>query len=322
MSGSSVMVGIDVASTHVDVAAIGAELAPALRRVGNDVDGHTALVAGLVMLKPALVVMEATSGYEAELACALQAGGLRVAVLNPRMPRDFARSVLRLAKTDRIDAQTLARFAGVLAQQPDCARFVRPVSSAEQQDLAAMVTRRRQLVSMQVSERQRLRLARAITRPSIEALLDLIARQLKDVEGEMQRHVEEHHAELAKLLRSVKGIGRISAAMLIAQLPELGRLNRRQIGALVGVAPYARDSGGSRGRRHIAGGRADVRHALFMPTLSAIRRNPAISDFFQRLVQAGKVKKVAVVACMRKFITHLNALARDYYNGGGKLAGA
>jgi len=314
MSGSSVMVGIDVASAHVDVVAIGAELPAALGQVSNDADGHSALADGLAQLKPDLVLMEATGGYEAALACALQAAGLRVAVVNPRMARDFARAMQRLAKTDRIDAATLAEFAGVLAHRPDCERFIRPVSVPEQQDLAALVTRRRQLVTMQLSERQRLRLARPVTRPSIEALLEAIARQLDEVEAEMARHVEQHHAHMAQLLQSVAGVGRVAAATLIAELPELGRLNRRQICALVGVAPYANDSGASRGRRRIVGGRFEVRRALYMATLTATRYNAAIRAFYERLLAAGKLKKVALIACMRKLVTHLNAIARDHLN--------
>ena len=306
------MVGIDVASTHVDVAVVGATLPAELARVSNDADGHSALADALVRLNPELVLMEATGGYEAALACALQAAGLRVAVINPRMARDFARAMQRLAKTDRIDAATLAEFAGVLARRPDCERFIRPLSEPEQQDLAALVTRRRQLVTMQLSERQRLRLARPVARPSIEALLEAIARQLDDVETEMAHHVEQHHAPLAKLLQSVAGIGRVAAATLIAELPELGRLNRRQICALVGVAPYAKDSGSTKGRRRIAGGRFQVRRALYMATLAATRHNAEIRAFYERLLAAGKLKKVALIACMRKLITHLNAIARDH----------
>lgn len=312
MSGSNVTVGIDVGSANVDVAALGVELPAALRRVGNDAQGHTALADSLARLKPDLVLMEATGGYEAALACALQASGLRVAVINPRMARDFARAMQRLAKTDRIDAATLAEFASVLLRRPDCERFIRPLSEPEQQDLAALVTRRRQLVAMQLSERQRLRLARPVTRPSIEALLEAIARQLDEVNAEMALHVEQHHAELAKLLQSVAGIGKVAAATLIAELPELGQLNRRQICALVGVAPYANDSGFSRGRRRIGGGRFQVRRALYMATLAATRWNPAIREFYDRLVAAGKLKKVALIACMRKLVTHLNAIARDH----------
>lgn len=306
------MVGIDVASEHVDVAVIGAELPASLTRVSNDADGHSALADGLVRLSPGLVLMEATGGYEAALACALQAVGLRVAVINPRMARDFARAMQRLAKTDRIDAATLAELAEVLSRRPDCERFIRPLSEPEQQDLAALVTRRRQLVAMQLSERQRLRLARPVARPSIEAMIEAIKRQLDDVEAQMASHVETHHKALSKVLQGVAGIGKVAAATLIAELPELGRLNRRQICALVGVAPYAKDSGSSRGRRRITGGRFEVRRALYMATLTAVRYNAAIRVFYERLVAAGKLKKVALIACMRKLITHLNAIARDH----------
>lgn len=312
MSEVSVTIGVDVSSTYVDVAALGAELPASLARVSNDADGHSALAAGLACLKPGLILMEATGGYEAALACTLQATGLRVAVVNPRMARDFARAMQRLAKTDRIDAETLAEFAAVLARRKDCERFIRPLNSAEQQDLAALVTRRRQLVTMQLSERQRLRLARPVTRPSIDAMLEEIARQLNDVEEEMARHVEQHHAEMAKLLQSVAGVGRVAVGTLLAEMPELGRLNRRQICALVGVAPYAKDSGASLGRRKIAGGRFEVRRALYMATLAATRFNEHIRMFYERLLAAGKLKKVALVACMRKLITHLNAIARDH----------
>lgn len=320
MSGSSVMVGIDVASEHVDVVAIGAELPAGMSRVMNDPDGHGALTDALVRLAPTLVLMEATGGYEAALACALQAAGLRVAVINPRMARDFARAMQRLAKTDRIDAATLAELAGVLARRADVERFVRPLAEPEQQDLAALVTRRRQLVAMQLSERQRLRLARAVARPSIEAMIEAIKRQLEDVEAEMARHVEQHHRELCRVLRSVAGIGKVAAATLIAELPELGRLSRRQICALVGVAPYANDSGASRGRRRIAGGRFEVRRALYMATLTAVRHNAPIRDFYERLLAAGKLKKVALIACMRKLVTHLNAIARNHLNATNRLA--
>jgi transposase len=314
MSGSSVFIGIDVASEHVDVAAIGAQLPAGLHRPSNDAEGHSVLAAGLVGLAPEVVLMEATGGYEAELACALQAAGLRVAVINPRMARDFARSMQRLAKTDRIDAQTLAQFAAVLMRRPDADRFIRPLSQPEQQDLAALVTRRRQLVTMQLSERQRLKLARPIARPSIEALIEAIGRQLDEVEAEMARHVQQHHARLAKLLKSVAGIGRVAAATLIADLPELGRLNRRKISALLGVAPYANESGEFRGQRRISGGRFELRRALYMATLSATRHNPPIRAFYERLIAAGKAKKVALIASMRKLITHLNALVRDHLN--------
>jgi len=311
MSEAFVSVGIDVASSHVDVCVEGAELAASMRRTSNDAAGHDALVQALAPLQPALVLMEATGGYEAELACALQAAGLPVAVINPVMARNFAKAMQRLAKTDRIDAQTLAQLAAVLVQRGDAQRFIRPVSAPEQQDLAALVNRRRQLVAMQLAERQRLRLARTVARSSIEAMLQAIAKQLDDVEAQMVGHVRQHHAQAAKLLHSVAGIGRVATATLIGELPELGRLNRRQISALVGVAPYANDSGSHTGRRRIAGGRFQVRRALYMATLSATRHNPPIKAFYERLLAAGKLPKVALIACMRKLLTHLNALMRQ-----------
>ncbi len=203
-----------------------------------------------------LVLIEAAGGYEAALGLALQAAARRVAVVGqPAHARDFARAMQRPAKSDRIDAATRAEFAGVLARRPDCERFIRPVSVPEQQDLAALVNRRRQLVTMQLHERQRLRLAGPVTRHSIEVLLAAIARQRDEVDGGMARHFEQHQAKLAKLLQSEAGIGRIATVTLIGELSELGRLNRRQICALVGVAPYVNDSDASRGRRRIVGER-------------------------------------------------------------------
>lgn len=308
MSDSCVMIGIDVASEHVDVAAIGAVVP--LARYSNDPEGHSALADALAGLQATLVVMEATGGFAAALACALQAAGLKVAVINPRQARDFARAMGRLAKTDRVDAQTLAELAAVLARRADVARFVRPLPEAMQQELAALVTRRRQLVTMLLSERQRLRLAIAVVRPSVEAVIAMLRQQLDDIETQMVAHVRQHYAELDALLQSAGGIGPIAAASLIADLPELGRLNRRQIAALVGVAPYAKDSGQHRGRRRIAGGRFELRRTLYMATLTATRHNPAIRAFYERLLATGKLKKVALIACMRKLLAILNAMAK------------
>ncbi len=245
MSVSSVVVGIDVAKAHVDVWVLGTKLD--VQRFDNEAEAHSALAAALKPLDVALVVMEATGGYEAALACALQAAGLPVAVVNPRQTRDFAKSMGRLAKTDRIDARMLAEFAAVLVRRDDLASFIRPLADQEQQALAAMVTRRRQLVTMMLSERQRLQLAIAVVRPSIEAMIEAIRKQLDDVEAQMVGHVQAHHAELDKLLRSASGIGPVASATLIAELPELGKLNRREIAALVGVAPMANDSATRRG---------------------------------------------------------------------------
>jgi transposase len=308
MSVTAVVVGIDVGKAHLDVVVLGAKLE--VERFANEAEGHTALAAVLQPLGVALVVMEATGGYEAAVACALQAAGLAVAVINPKQGRDFAKSMGRLAKTDRIDARMLAELGTVLLGRADLARFVRPLPDAQQQALAALVTRRRQLLTMMVSERQRMQLAIAVVRPSIEAMITAIRAQLDDVEGQMVRHVREHFAELDRLLRSATGIGRVASATLIATLPELGHLNRREIAALVGVAPMANESGTSRGRRRVQGGRFEVRRVLYMAALSAARRNPVIRVFYQRLRAMGKLPKVALVACMRKLLTILNAMAR------------
>lgn len=312
MSVSSVVVGIDVAKAHVDVWVLDAKLG--VLRFDNDADGHSALLAALGPFDVALVVMEATGGYEAALACALQAVGLCVAVVNPRQARDFAKSMGQLAKTDAVDARMLADFAGVLVRRPDLDSFIRPLPDDKQQTLAALVTRRRQLLTMLGAERQRLQLAITKVRPSIEAMIVAIRAQLDELELQMVSHVKEHYEELDKLLRSASGIGPIASATLIAELPELGKLNRREIAALVGVAPMANDSGNSRGRRHVQGGRSEIRRVLYMATLTAARYNPAIKAFYQRLLGAGKLPKVALVACMRKLLTTLNAMVKTNKN--------
>lgn len=308
MSAIPVTVGLDVSKAHIDVCVLGAMLEA--RQFANDVEGHSALAAALKPLGVTLVVMEATGGYEAALACALQAAGLPVAVINPRQPRDFAKAMGYLAKTDRIDAQVLAEFAAVLARRSDLQRFLLPASDEQQKLLAALVTRRRQLVNMLTSERQRLSLAMTKIRPSIEAMIQAIRAQLDDVEAQMLEHVKAHFAELDTLLGSVSGVGPIARATLIAELPELGRLARRQVSALVGLAPMANESGTRKGARRIKGGRFEVRRVLYMATLTATQHNPVIKRFYQRLVAAGKLRKVALVASMRKLLTILNAMAR------------
>jgi transposase len=308
MSASSVVVGIDVAKAHVDVSVLGAKFD--VQRFDNQAEAHTALAAGLKPLGVALVVMEATGGYETALACALQAAGLPVAVVNPRQARDFAKSMGRLAKTDAVDARMLAELAAVLVRRDDLARFLRPLADEQQQWLAALVTRRRQLLSMLLSERQRLQITPRGLHPSIEAIVAAIKTQLDDIEAQMLGHVREHFGELDSLLQSASGIGPVASATLIAQLPELGRLNRRAIAALVGIAPMANDSGSTKGRRRIQGGRFEIRRVLYMAALTASRRNPIIKTFYARLIAAGKLPKVALVACMRKLLTTLNAMVR------------
>ena len=233
------------------------------------------------------------------------------AVINPRQARDFAKAMGYLAKTDAIDARMLAQLAQVLAAHPERARFVKVLADAEQQRLQALVLRRTQLIGMLAAEHQRLSTSHAAARKSIEKLIVVIRKQLKDIEAQLAAHIERHHADVAALLQSVAGVGPATAAMLIAELPELGSLNRRQIAALVGVAPFAHDSGKMRGKRMIGGGRAQVRRSLYMAALAATRFNPVIARFYQRLLASGKPKKVALVACMRKLLTILNAMLRS-----------
>ena len=282
-----------------------------VRTFPNDDAGHEALITALAGQTVELIVMEATGGLERDLACALQAAGFAVAVVNPRQARDFARAMGYLAKTDRIDAHALAVLAQVLARHPERDKFVKALPTAEQQALQALVARRRQLVTMLVAERQRLATSHKAARASIEALMKAIRQQLDTVEAQLASHIDAHHAALAHQLASVRGIGPATIATLIADVPELGALSRREIAALIGLAPFNRDSGQMRGKRTIFGGRADVRRALYMATLAAIRFNRVIRQFYDRLVAAGKPKKVAIVACMRKLLTILNAMVRS-----------
>ena len=303
----SFFIGIDVSSQTLEVARSDQS---STWQVANDSAGIDQLVEQLTELKPALAVLEATGGYEFEVACALQAAGLAVAVVNPRAARDFARAMGALAKTDALDARMLAAFARVLHQHPERERFVKPLADAELQQLQALVLRRRQIVQMITSERQRLRVSHGAARPSIERVIEFLKAELGDSDTQVHEHVQRHHAQLAQALASVPGIGAASVAVLLAELPELGSLDRRRVAALVGVAPLNRDSGQMRGQRSIWGGRAEVRRTLYMATLVAVRHNPILKTHYERLLAAGKRKKVALVACMRKLLTMLNAMAK------------
>ena len=303
----SVFVGIDVSSQTLEVASTGETKT---WQASNDAAGIEQLTAELARLKPQLIVLEATGGYEFEAACALQAFGLPVAVVNPRAARDFARAMGALAKTDALDARMLAAFARVLDQHPERERFIKPLADAELQQLQALVLRRRQLVQMITSESQRMRVAHAAARPSLQRVIEFLKTELGDSDADIAAHVQRHHAALAAALASVPGIGAASVAVLLAELPELGKLDRRRVAALVGVAPLNRDSGQMRGQRSIWGGRADVRRTLYMATLTAVRHNPVLKAHYEHLLVAGKRKKVALVACMRKLLTMLNAIAK------------
>ncbi|WP_339053894.1 IS110 family transposase [Arsenophonus endosymbiont of Crataerina pallida] len=299
-------VGIDVSKATLDIAA---SCDIAQFTVSNDSDGFDAIIAELRKHSVVLVLMEATGGLEATVACSLQAEGFDVTVINPRQSRDFARAMGYLAKTDRIDAKVLAQMAEVINRHPERERFIRTLPNAERQVLAAMVVRRRQLITMLVAERNRLYTAHPQNRKSIiiiKALEDELAR----IDEDMNNHIRNHFKDLVARLSSIKGVGTMTVAALLAELPELGSLSRRAISALVGVAPINRDSGTMRGRRTIFGGRDGVRTALYMAALVATRFNPVIKAFYMRLLAAGKAKKVALVACMRKLLTILNAMLR------------
>jgi transposase len=298
-------IGIDVAKDRLDV-----HLRPAGEAftVARDSEGIEALTARLTDLNPTLIVLEATGGFETVVAAGLAAAGLPLAVVNPRQIRDFARATGRLAKTDPLDAAVIAHFAE--AVRPPA----RPVASAEAQLLGELIARRRQLIEMMTAERNRRRqlTAKSVIK-GIDRILAALQAQLSELERDINDAVRGTPAwrEKEDLLISVPGIGHKIARTLIAELPELGSLDRRQVAALIGVAPFNRDSGKWRGRRTIAGGRAVVRSALYMSILVSIRRKLPLAAVYQRLRAAGKPAKVAIVACMRKLATILNAILRD-----------
>lgn len=301
------LVGVDVGREWLDVSI---NQAPS-QRFANDGEGHDQLVLVLKRGEVDLVVMEATGGYETEAVCALQAAGHAVAVVNPRHAQSFAQALGLLAKTDQVDARMLAQFADVLSRHPERARYIRPLADEAQQLLAELVTRRRQVLGMLTAERNRLAVSRATARKSIKEVIEVLKRQLHTLDHQLEKHLKTHGSQTADLLRSVKGVGTVLTATLLSALPELGRLCRRRISALVGVAPLANDSGVRRGRRHCWGGRSEVRTMLYMGTLSAIRYNSRIKAFHDHLRANGKPPKVAIVACMRKLLTILNAMVRD-----------
>ena len=299
-------VGVDVCKQHLAVC-----LGAVERRVANDADGWDVLITMFQQAGIDLVALEATGGYERGLVCALQSAGMTVARLNPRQARDFAKSMGVLAKTDQVDARTLRDFADVLARHKDRAKYITPIVDALRQELAQMMTRRRQLVDMRVAESNHLEHADKRSARSIQSVLRVLDKQLQAIDAEVDGHMDQHFKDQHKLLNSVKGVGPVTILTLTAALPELGRLGRRQIAKLVGVAPLADDSGPRKGKRRIWGGRADVRAVVYMAALVAIRHNDVIKVFHKRLIDAGKPKKVAIVACMRKLLTILNAMLRD-----------
>lgn len=303
MAATTSYVGIDVAKAQLDIATYpaGEEW-----RIAHDPAGVATLVEGLVALAPTLVVLEATGGLELPLVGELLQAQLPVAVVNPRQVRDFAKALGKLAKTDTLDARVLAQFGEATKPQP------RPLPDAQTQELKALVTRRRQLVEMLTAEKNRLSRATPRLHPQLKEHIQWLEGQLKELDQDLGGLVRTTPVWLAKeqLLKGVSGVGKVLSITLVAELPELGNLDRRQIAALVGVAPFNRDSGMMRGKRTVWGGRSQVRAALYMATLVATRHNPVIKAFYQRLLEAGKAKKVALTACMRKLLTILNAMIK------------
>ncbi len=296
-------IGIDVSKAKLDIA-----LNPGVEvwTVSNDAQGLDALLKRLAGLNPERIVVEATGGWEREVVTVLAREGYPVVVINPRQARDFAKATGRLAKTDTIDATILAQFAAVI--QPP----LRPLKDDQTQELEALLTRRRQLQEMLQAEQNRLRTAPERVKKNSQAHVEWLKTWLKATDNDLDKFLRTCPlwCEKEELLVSVPGIGRVITLQLLADLPELGSLNRREIAALVGVAPLNRDSGALRGHRGIWGGRARVRSALYMGALTAMRYNPVIAAFYKRLRQAGKPFKVAITACMRKLLTILNAMIK------------
>ena len=303
MKQESTYVGIDVAKAQVDVA---------VRPTGQtwtityDDAGIQELVSQLKTLEPALGLLEATGGLELPMVVALATAALPVVVVNPRQVRDFAKATGTLAKTDTLDTAVLAHFADAI--RPD----VRPLRDAETQVLASLVARRHQVVAMLVSEKNRLRRAISAVRPRVEAHIAWLEQELEDLDQGLRQTLRQSPLwrEKDDLLRTVPGVGEQLSRTLLAYLPELGTLDRRQVAALVGVAPFNRDSGTLRGKRTVWGGRARIRAVLYMGALVASQYNPVIRDFYRRLLAAGKPKKLALTACMRKLLVILNSMLK------------
>lgn len=298
------IVGIDVSKDRLDVFIRGSG---ECFQVPRDTEGVAALVARLAPLKPKAIGLEATGGLEAMVAAGLAGAGLPVIVINPAQVRAFANALGQRAKTDLIDAAIIAHF--VEAAAPD----IRPLKDENTRLLSELITRRRQIVTMMAAERQRENLAPPRVKKSIKRLLKALQRELDDLDDDIDRAVKDSPVwrEKEDLLASVPGIGKTIARTLLAELPELGTLDRRKIAALAGLAPWTRQSGQWKGKSFIGGGRADVRAALFMGAMVAARHNPALKAFRDKLVAAGKPKMVALIAVARKLLTILNAILRD-----------
>ena len=298
-----IFVGIDVSKAWLDVAV---HEQKDTTRFSNDEAGIIRLVKKLKKLKPKLIVLEPTGGFEMLVVAELSQASLPVAVVNGKRVRDFAKATGQIAKTDKLDARVLAHFAAAIRPE------VRSLRSEEEEQLTALLTRRRQILDMLTVEKNRLVSVRAKMRPDLEAHIHWLSNHLKELDQEIEEFVKGSPLWTQKdaLLQSVPGVGPVTSATMLGMLPELGCLNRQEIAALVGVAPMNKDTGNKQGKRSIFGGRADVRSVLYMAALSAKKHNPFIRKFYQRLIQHGKEKKVALTACMRKLLVILNAMVR------------
>jgi transposase len=298
-------IGIDVSKKLLEVAVHQSDFRFSCP---NDPQKFSRLISELISLRPARILLEATGGLERPLLQALQAAGLPVVVVNPRQVRDFAKALGLLAKTDRLDARVLAHFAA--STQPP----LRPLKSQDDTELDALMGRRTQLTDMLTAEKNRRgSAATKTTRDDVEEHIEWLEERIKELDEKLKQQLERSTVwqQKDKILQSVKGIGFVTSLSLLADCPELGQLNRHQIAKLAGVAPLNRDSGQQRGSRHIWGGRAQLRSKLYMATLAAIRSNPVIKAFYQRLIASNKPKKVAIVACMRKLLTIINVMVRE-----------
>lgn len=308
-TNATLYIGIDVSKTTLDIDSYSQTQQHLCKQkqFSNDETGRKQLVKDLTALQPKLIVMEATGGLESPAATTLSLAGLSVAVVNPRQARDFAKALGVLAKTDQVDAKVLARFAEAI--QPP----VRALKSSELMDLESLLTRRRQLVEMITAEGNRHTQASGRIAKQIAQHLVWLRKRLSEADDDLDKAIQQSPLwnDKAALITSVPGVGKVTATSLLAELPELGALTRREISALVGVCPFSRDSGGKHGKRMIWGGRSSVRAVLYMAALVASRFNAVIKAFYHKLLAAGKAKKVALVACMRKLLVIINAMVKS-----------
>ncbi len=280
-------------------------------QVPNTDEGFDQISVILADYDVSLILLESTGGYEDAAACYFQSVGFDVVVINPRHARNFAMAMGQLAKTDRLDAAILADFAAVIDSRPDRARFIKPPTDEERKFLSQMVARRRQVVDLLSTEKQRLSHADDYAKQSIDKMIISIESQLKEINEDISVYVKKNYADLSKMLSKVPGIGTLSIGLLIGDVPELGNIGNRQLSAVIGVAPFNHDSGKRRGKRCISGGRQNVRNVLFMGIMAATRFNPVIKAFYERLINKGKPKRVAYIACVHKLLRIINAMVRD-----------